>query len=163
MKSIYSLKGRILFKEVYLKGRKIQGTGIRVYTLRSIYSNNAKPDNGSNVLQGKKNIKIAIALTKSFGEAHIRNKAKRRIRAICTGLFSELKDGFCIIVRIDSGNVNCLVSSFHLLKYNLGSMGKCTIDLVWFTYEQSTEGRDSAKLKSEDSQKNCLTSNLPEA
>ncbi len=106
MKSIYSLKGRILFKEVYLKGRKIQGTGIRVYTLKSIYSNNAKPDNGSNVLQGKKNIKIAIALTKSFGKAHIRNKAKRRIRAICTGLFSELKDGFCIIVRIDGGFKN---------------------------------------------------------
>lgn len=53
-------------------------------------------------LQGKKNIKIAIALTKSFGKAHIRNKAKRRIRAICTGFFNELKDGFCIIVRIDS-------------------------------------------------------------
>jgi ribonuclease P protein component len=102
VKSIYSLKGRILFKEVYLKGRKIQGTGIRVYTLKSINSNNAKPDNGTRGLQGKKNIKIAIALTKSFGKAHIRNKAKRRIRGICTGIFNELKDGFCIIVRIDS-------------------------------------------------------------
>lgn len=102
MKSIYSLKGRILFKEVYLKGRKIQGTGIRVYFLKSIKSHNAKPENCGNGLQGNKNIKIAIALTRSFGKAHIRNKAKRRIRAICAGLLDELKDGFCIIVRIDS-------------------------------------------------------------
>ncbi len=102
MKSIYSLKGRNLFKEVYLKGRRIQGTGIRVYTLKSINRNDVKPDNGSNGLHGKKNIKIAIALTKSFGKAHIRNKAKRRIRVICTELLNDLKDGVFIIVRIDS-------------------------------------------------------------
>ena len=102
MKSIYSLKGRILFKEVYLKGRKTQGTGIRVYSLKSKNSNNGKPDRGSTGLDGTRNIKIAIALTRSFGKAHIRNKAKRRIRAICTDFFDDLKDGFSIIVRIDS-------------------------------------------------------------
>jgi ribonuclease P protein component len=102
VKSIYSLKGRILFKEVYFKGRKIQGTGIRVYSLKSLNSKDVKPDRGSTGLDRKKNIKIAITLTKSFGKAHIRNKAKRRMRAICTELFDELKDGFSIIVRIDS-------------------------------------------------------------
>jgi len=106
VKSIYSLKGRILFKEVYLKGRKIQGTDIRVYFLKTINSHNAKLENSGDGLPGNKNIKIAIALTRSFGKAHIRNKAKRRIRAICSGLFGELKDGFCIIVRIDSGFKN---------------------------------------------------------
>jgi len=102
VKSIYSLKGRNLFKEVYQKGRRIQGTGIRIYILKSINSKYVKPDNSKNTSICKKSIKIAIALTKSFGKAYIRNKAKRRIRAICTELFNELKEGFCIIIRIDS-------------------------------------------------------------
>ncbi len=102
MKSIYSLKGRNLFKEVYLKGRKIQGTGIRVYTLKSEKGEDVKPDNSGNGLDRIKNIKIAIALTRSFGKSHIRNKAKRRIRAICNELLDELKEGFHIIIRIDS-------------------------------------------------------------
>lgn len=102
MKSIYSLKGRNLFREVYQKGRRIQGTGIRIYILKSINSKYVKPDNSKNTSICKKSIKIAIALTKSFGKAYIRNKAKRRIRAICTELFNELKEGFYIIIRIDS-------------------------------------------------------------
>ncbi|MBN2158010.1 MAG: ribonuclease P protein component [Spirochaetes bacterium] len=101
MKRIYSLKGRNLFKEVYLKGRKLQGTGIRLFILKSSKSGCAEPDNSSSRSYGKK-IKIAIALTKSFGKAYIRNKTKRRIRAICTQLFDDFKDGFFIIIRIDS-------------------------------------------------------------
>lgn len=76
--------------------------GIRVYTLKSRHSDDVNLNNSSNGLNRSKNTKIAIALTKSFGKAHIRNKAKRRIRAICSELFNELKDGFYIIVRIDS-------------------------------------------------------------
>jgi ribonuclease P protein component len=102
VKSIYSLKGRNLFKEVYFKGRKTQGTGIRVYILKKSNSEHVKPRSGNEISGGTKNIKIAIALTKSFGKATIRNKAKRRIRAICSELFNELKEGFCIIIRIDS-------------------------------------------------------------
>jgi ribonuclease P protein component len=102
VKSIYSLKGRNLFREVYQKGRRIQGTGIRIYILKSNNNKYVKPDNSKNTSICKKSIKIAIALTKSFGKAYIRNKAKRRIRAICTELFNELKEGFYIIIRIDS-------------------------------------------------------------
>ena len=102
MKSIYSLKGRNLFKEVYQKGGRIQGTGIRIYVLKSNKSEYVKPDSGAHTSICKKKIKIAIALTKSFGKAHIRNKAKRSTRAICTELFNELKEGFYIIIRIDS-------------------------------------------------------------
>ena len=101
MKSIYSLKGRILFKEVYLKGRKIQGTGIRLFILKSSKSGCAEPDNSKNQSYGTKS-RIAIALTRSFGKAYIRNKTKRRIRAICTQLFNDFKDGFFIIIRIES-------------------------------------------------------------
>jgi ribonuclease P protein component len=102
VKSIYSLKGRNLFKDVYLKGRRIQDTGIRVYTLKSKIREDVKPENSGNGLHRIKNIKIAIALTRSFGKSHIRNKAKRRIRAICTELLSDFKEGFFIIIRIDS-------------------------------------------------------------
>ncbi len=102
MKSIYSLKGRNLFKEVYQKGGRIQGAGIRIYVLKSVKIKNVKPDSDAHTTTDKKKIKIAIALTKSFGKAHIRNKAKRRIRAICRELFDELQEGFCIIIRIDS-------------------------------------------------------------
>lgn len=103
MKIIYSLKGRNLFKEVYQKGRRTQGTGIRLYTLGYNKSEYVKPGNSIQSSRNIKNIKIAIALTKSFGKAYKRNQAKRRIRAICTELFNELREGFCIIIRIDSG------------------------------------------------------------
>lgn len=102
MKHIYSLKGRNLFKEVYQKGRRTQRTGIRIYTLKYNNSEYVKPGNSIQSSEKIKNIKIAIALTKSFGKAYTRNLAKRRIRAICTGLFNELREGFCIIIRIDS-------------------------------------------------------------
>jgi ribonuclease P protein component len=102
VKSIYSLKGRNLFKEVYQKGGRIQDTGIRIYVLKSNKSEYVKPESGAHTITGTKKIKIAIALTKSFGKAHIRNKAKRRIRAICTEMFNELREGFCIIIRIES-------------------------------------------------------------
>ncbi|MBN1495791.1 MAG: ribonuclease P protein component [Spirochaetes bacterium] len=101
MKSIYSLKGRNLFKEVYQKGRRTQGTGIRIYTLKYNKSAYVKPGNGIQSLNKTKNVKIAIALTKSFGKAYQRNLAKRRIRAICTELFEKLQEGFCIIIRIE--------------------------------------------------------------
>jgi ribonuclease P protein component len=102
VKLIYSLKGRNLFKEVYQKGRRIQDSGIRVYSLKSVKSEHVKPDYGNNISKDTKQIKIAIALTKSFGNACIRNSAKRRMRAICAGLFNEMRDGFYIIIRIDS-------------------------------------------------------------
>jgi ribonuclease P protein component len=102
VKSIYSLKGRNLSKEVYQKGRRIQGKDIRIYTLEFAKSEYVKPGNSIQSSRNKKNIKIAIALTKSFGKAYIRNQAKRRIRAICAELFNELREGFCIIIRIDS-------------------------------------------------------------
>ncbi|OHD63747.1 MAG: ribonuclease P protein component [Spirochaetes bacterium RBG_13_51_14] len=108
MKTIQSLKGRNLFKEVYQRGRKIEDTGIRVFILKSSRSKYVKPDNSPDTSNRSKNIRIGIALTKSFGKAYIRNKAKRRIRAIYSELSNELREGFCIIIRIDSDFKNLM-------------------------------------------------------
>ena len=102
MKRIYSLKGRNLFKEVFLKGRKLQDTGIRVFILNINKSKYVKPVTIGDRLYGTRKIQIAVALAKSYGKAHVRNKGKRRIRAICSELLEELKEGFYIIIRIDS-------------------------------------------------------------
>jgi ribonuclease P protein component len=101
VKRIYSLKGRNFFKEVYFKGRKLQDTGIRVYILNINKSIRLKPVAINDRSYGSKKIKIAIAPDKSYGKAYVRNRVKRRIRAICSGLFDELKEGFYIIIRID--------------------------------------------------------------
>lgn len=102
MKRIYSLKGRNLFREVYLKGRKLQDTGIRIFYLNINKSNYVKPVTINDRLYDSRKLKIAIAPAKSYGAAHVRNRGKRRMRAICSGLLNELKEGFYIIIRIDS-------------------------------------------------------------
>jgi ribonuclease P protein component len=101
VKRIYSLKGRNLFRDVYLKGRKLQDTGIRVFVLNINKSNYVKPVTINDRLYGTKKIKIAFAPVKSYGKAHVRNRGKRRMRAICSELIDELKEGFYIIIRID--------------------------------------------------------------
>jgi ribonuclease P protein component len=102
VKRIYSLKGRNLFREVYHKGRKIQGTGIRVFILNINKSGYVKPVRVTDRSDSPKNIKIAISPAKSYGKAYARNRGKRRIRAICSEMLDELKEGFCIIIRIDN-------------------------------------------------------------
>jgi len=99
VKRIYSLKGRKLIREVYHKGRKLQDAGIRVFFLNCGIDNYVKPDGRQNVSL-EKNIKIAVILTKSFGKAHARNRAKRRIRAICSESINEMRNGFYIIIKI---------------------------------------------------------------
>jgi len=101
VKRIYSLKGRNLVREVYQRGRKLQDAGIRIFFLKCSNDNYVKPDIRK-YISPRKNIKIGVTLTKSFGKAHIRNRAKRRIRAICTGLINDLENGFCIIIKIDA-------------------------------------------------------------
>jgi ribonuclease P protein component len=102
VKRIYSLKGRDLIREVYQKGRKFQEAGIRVFIFKCGSGIYVKPDIRKYISPGVKNIKIAVTLTKSFGKAHIRNRAKRRIQAICSELFNDLRDGFCIIIKIEN-------------------------------------------------------------
>ncbi len=45
------------------------------------------------------NIKIGISINSKYGNAIIRNKAKRRIRAICNELIPAVDEGYFIILR----------------------------------------------------------------
>jgi ribonuclease P protein component len=99
VKRIYSLKGRKLIREVYHKGRKLQDAGIRVFYLNCGIDNHVKSERRKNV-SAERNIKIAVILAKSFGKAHERNRAKRRIRAICSEIINEMRNGFYIIIKI---------------------------------------------------------------
>jgi ribonuclease P protein component len=106
VKRIYSLKGRNLIREVYQKGRKLQDSGLRMFFLKCRCDDRARP--GSRKLKAidMPNVKIAVIPAKTFGKAHARNKMKRMIRAICSELIIDLKNGFCIIIKADAGSRN---------------------------------------------------------
>ncbi len=97
MKRSYSLKGRKLFKEVYKKGKKIQGKGARIFVLKidnfnKIFSDKIWPLN-------RKKIEIGIAIQKRYGNAVFRNKAKRKIRSICREFLDIMNDGYIFIIN----------------------------------------------------------------
>ena len=96
MKRFYSLKGRNLFKEVYKKGKKIQGNGVKIFILKIDVFNEMFTD--KYIPTDAKKVKIGISIQKKIGNAVFRNKIKRRIRSIFGGLLSEMNDGFCIII-----------------------------------------------------------------
>ncbi len=83
MKRVFSLKGRNLFKEVYVKGLRVQDQGIQLIVL-----------NYTDTLT-----KVGISINKKFGKAYQRNRAKRQIRAIFRDLIPEIKEGIYIIIR----------------------------------------------------------------
>ncbi|MCP4136600.1 MAG: ribonuclease P protein component [bacterium] len=97
MKRLYSLKGRDLFQEVFKKGKRIQGEGVRIIVLT--YDRSKKLNQDSMILSNNKRLKIGISINKRYGNAFTRNKAKRRIRSICNELLNEMNDGFCVVFQ----------------------------------------------------------------
>ena len=97
MKRLYSLKGRSLFYRVYNKGQKIQGRGIRIFILK--ITDSEKLDIDSKKSNKGKNLKIGISISKKYGNAPARNKAKRRIRSICSEILDEMNDGFFMVIN----------------------------------------------------------------
>ena len=101
MKKSFTLRGRSIFREVIIKGVRIQERNIRGYILRCDNSN--MNQNLYNQLNDASNIKIGITLNKKLGKAHERNRVKRRIRTICRTLLERMNNGFCIVIRPDKG------------------------------------------------------------
>lgn len=98
MKRVYSLKSRESFKLIFIKGKKIKGRGNIIFVLK----NSAIDKNFSESVSD--GIKIGIAVGRKLGKANKRNWIKRRIRAVCSGLISDMNGGFSIIIKPGPGN-----------------------------------------------------------
>jgi len=97
VKRVYSLKRRNLFKEVYRKGRKFRGKGIQIFVVELKENDEIKSYTAAS--SGYKQIKIGVTISKRYGKANARNRAKRRIKSICAELLNEMEDGYCMIIR----------------------------------------------------------------
>jgi len=48
-----------------------------------------------------KDIRIAVMVSRGFGKAHVRNWAKRRVRAICREMHDAMSGTARVIIRLD--------------------------------------------------------------
>lgn len=110
MKRVYSLKSRVTYKFIFFKGKKIKGRGNIIFVLKNSAIDNCKDETAFS------DIKIGIAVGKRLGKANKRNWIKRRIRAVCSELIVQMKDGFSIIIKPGPGNE---MMSFEELKSDL--------------------------------------------
>ncbi len=97
MKRIYSLKGSKGFKTLFEKGKRIEREGIQLIVLKS--RRNEELIAGPAEKKAKPDVKLGVSINSRFGNAVIRNKAKRRLRAICRELLPEMEEGYRIILR----------------------------------------------------------------
>lgn len=113
MKRLHSLKGRNLFKEVYGKGGRFKVKGFRVFVLK--FDDKNRMNSKKKILSNNRT-KIGLSINKKYGKAYMRNKAKRRIRSICTELLDEMNDGFYIIIKpeLDFKNMSYEKSKWHI-------------------------------------------------
>lgn len=93
MKPYKSLKGKKKFREVIKKGRRYYRSEIQLIVLKAANGT----ENKINSLH--KGINIGIQIGKKFGNAVTRNRAKRRIKAICGEVLQKVDNDFIIIIR----------------------------------------------------------------
>ena len=99
MKRINSLKGKKNFEELNLKGRRINQKEVQLIYLKRSGNSKSTNDENSEVLPLPPEFKIGIPVGRKFGNAVSRNRAKRRIRAICRELLQEIDESYFIIIR----------------------------------------------------------------
>lgn len=101
MINIYNIKGRRILYEVLKRGKKLQGTGIRITVLTGnnlceLFLGNVQ--NTQEVGAQYSQIGVGITINRRYGNAVERNRAKRRIRAIFRELNSQIECGCAIIL-----------------------------------------------------------------
>lgn len=99
MKREFSLKGRNIFKEVYLKGKRYQKQGIQIIVLREQVLEPVEERKTEKQSLCGRVVKMGISVNRRFGKAHDRNKLKRQIRAIWSDNLKNMQPGFYVIVR----------------------------------------------------------------
>lgn len=97
MKKCYCLKGSERFREVYNRGRRYSKEGIQLIVLKSKCGK--RSEGTINNPATNNDIKIGISINRKYGNAVVRNRAKRQLRAICSELLPGMEEGFYIIIR----------------------------------------------------------------
>jgi len=82
VKKEYSLKGRSNFRELFKRGKRVRGSNIRMIVLTG---NGTRPE-------------IGVVVNKKYGNAVQRNRAKRRIRAICDRFLPSIRNDCSLII-----------------------------------------------------------------
>lgn len=122
MKRRQSLKGREPFREVLKRGTRYRGKSVFIIILKEeefSYYCSEKP------VPEKAGARIGIGASKKIGGAHIRNRAKRRIRHAVDELLTEIKGQHCIIMY---PTVKTIESRFEDIKKEIsGLFGKAGI------------------------------------
>jgi ribonuclease P protein component len=117
VKRIYSLKRRVLLREVFKKGKRFSTNGLDLLVLKS------KKDflfffKNRDYTQYQK-IRIGITVSGKYGNAVARNRAKRKIREICRELLPEMGEGYLMVFR---PGADFKALSFIVLKENVKNL-----------------------------------------
>lgn len=127
MKKFYIIRGRRLFREIFKRGRKFKGAGIRVTILKCSEDSELFINRNQKNCNSYSKIGMGIIISRKYGKAIDRNRAKRRIREICRELLSEMKTGNMVIInptiefkdqeyQISKGNIRLLFEEAGLMK-----------------------------------------------
>ncbi len=99
MKRVNSLKGKKNFEKLNLKGKRLNQKEVQLIYLKRSGNPELRTTENSEALPLPPEIKIGIPVGRKFGSAVSRNRAKRRIRAICRELLREIDESYFIIIR----------------------------------------------------------------
>ena len=91
MKRIDSLKGKRNFREIYTEGNRFRHRGIQLIILEL---GKREKNRDAEVC-----IQVGIPIKKRYGNAVARNRARRRIRAVCRELLRETNVGYMMILQ----------------------------------------------------------------
>jgi ribonuclease P protein component len=97
VKREYSLKGRENFRELFAKGRRFNGKSVRLMVLVGNLHTDVKRIDRKNDKESI-NPKIGVVVYKKYGNAVQRNRAKRRIRAICSQFLPSIRSDCNVII-----------------------------------------------------------------
>jgi ribonuclease P protein component len=89
----YSLKGRGVFQEVFRRGKRFSGTGLRIIVRNRKIGNDSSPAR----------VNIGITINRKYGNAVVRNRSRRIIRSICGELIPGMREGYYIVIQPEPG------------------------------------------------------------
>ncbi len=99
MKRINSLKGKKVFEEIYKRGKRVRQSGVQLIVLKQCRKEEIFDKSKRELPAVSPEIKVGIPVNRKYGNSVSRNKAKRRIRAICGEILQEVEESYFIIIR----------------------------------------------------------------